>query len=83
MKGGLLSTLPLLRLWVRCYGLDNPRSNSVEDPKNIKDDKKEKESPELKEELSDEELKGVTGGVQWTQQDYKEEEQLGLWYPGM
>ena len=45
--------------------------------------KKEKESPELKEELSDEELKGVTGGVQWTQQDYKEEEQLGLWYPGM
>ena len=37
----------------------------MEDPKNIKDDKKEKESPELKEELSDEELKGVTGGVRW------------------
>ena len=37
----------------------------MEDPKN-KDDKKEKESPELKEELTDDELKGVTGGVHWT-----------------
>ncbi|WP_170953566.1 bacteriocin [Synechococcus sp. UW179A] len=55
----------------------------MEDHKNIKDDKNEKESPELKEELTDDELKGVTGGVQWTQQDYKEEEKLGLWYPGM
>ena len=35
----------------------------MEDPKNVKDDKEEKESPELKEELSDEELKGVTGGI--------------------
>ena len=35
----------------------------MEDTKNIKDDKKEKESAELKEELSDEELKGVTGGI--------------------
>ena len=33
------------------------------DPKNIKDDKKEKESPELKEELTEDELKGVDGGV--------------------
>ena len=66
------------RLITKCYS-----SITMEDPKNIKDDKKEKESPELKEELSDEELKGVTGGVQWTQKDYKEEEQLGLWYPGM
>ena len=35
----------------------------MEDPKNIKDDKKEKESPDLKEELTVEELKGVDGGV--------------------
>ncbi|KZR85209.1 hypothetical protein MITS9509_02486 [Synechococcus sp. MIT S9509] len=34
----------------------------MEDPKNIKDDKKKKESPELKEELSNEELKGLSGG---------------------
>ena len=31
--------------------------------KDPKDDKKEKESPELKEELTDEELEGVSGGV--------------------
>ena len=48
-----------------------------------KTEKKDKESPELKEELTDEELKGVAGGVKWTQQDYKNEEKLGLWYPGM
>ena len=48
-----------------------------------KNEKKEKESPELKEELSDEELKGLAGGVKWTQQDYKVAEQDGLWYPGM
>ena len=35
----------------------------MEDPKNIKDDKKEKESPELKEELTEDELKNVDGGV--------------------
>ena len=35
----------------------------MEDPKNIKDDKKEKESPELKEELTEDELKGVDGGT--------------------
>jgi hypothetical protein len=35
----------------------------MEDPKNIKDDKKQKESPELKEELTEDELKGVPGGV--------------------
>ncbi|WP_114992752.1 bacteriocin [Synechococcus sp. UW179A] len=35
----------------------------MEDPKNIKDPKKEKESPELKEELTEEELKSVDGGV--------------------
>ena len=34
----------------------------MEDPKNTKDDKKEKESPELKEELTEDELKGVDGG---------------------
>ena len=34
----------------------------MEDLKNIKDDKKEKESPGLKEELTEEELKGVDGG---------------------
>ena len=34
----------------------------MEDTKSIKDDKKEKESPELKEELTEEELKGVDGG---------------------
>ena len=55
----------------------------MEDPKDIKDAKKDKESPELKEELTDEELKGVAGGVKWTQQDYENEEKLGLWYPGM
>ena len=32
----------------------------MEDPK---DDKKEKESPELKEELTEDELKGVDGGT--------------------
>ena len=35
----------------------------MEDTKNIKDDKKEKESPELKEELTEEEVKSVDGGV--------------------
>ena len=34
----------------------------MEEPKNTKDDKKEKESPELKEELTEDELKGVSGG---------------------
>ena len=34
----------------------------MEDPRNIKDDKKEKESPELKEELTEEEVKSVDGG---------------------
>ena len=37
----------------------------MEDPKNIKDDKKEKESPELKEELTEEEAKSVDGGIRW------------------
>ena len=36
----------------------------MEDPKNTKDDKKEKESPELKEELTEEEVKGVDAGNQ-------------------
>ena len=35
----------------------------MEDPKNTMDDKKEKESPELKEELTEEELKGLSGGA--------------------
>ncbi|QNI54195.1 hypothetical protein SynBIOSE41_01681 [Synechococcus sp. BIOS-E4-1] len=35
----------------------------MEDSKNIKDDKKQKKSPELKEQLSEEELKGVDGGA--------------------
>ena len=34
----------------------------MEDPRKTKDDKKEKESPELKEELSEEEAKSVDGG---------------------
>ena len=34
-----------------------------EQAKNIKDDKKDKESPELKEELSEYEVKGVEGGT--------------------
>ena len=48
----------------------------MEDPKNTKDNKKEKESPELKEELtveelSDEDLKGISGGVnQWNYTRY-------------
>ena len=35
----------------------------MEDPKNIKDYKKEKESPELKEELTKDELKDVNSGL--------------------
>ena len=35
----------------------------MEAPKNIKVDKKQKESPELKEELTEDELKGVDGGA--------------------
>ena len=35
----------------------------MKDTKIIKDDKKEKESPELKEELTEDELKGVSGGA--------------------
>ena len=34
----------------------------MEHTQNIKDDKKEKESPELKEELTEEEVKSVDGG---------------------
>ena len=34
----------------------------MEDTKNTKDPKKGKESPELKEELTDEELSGLSGG---------------------
>ena len=46
-------------LW---YGFSNPLSTTMEDPKNTKDDKKEKASTELKEELTEDELKGVDGG---------------------
>ena len=35
----------------------------MEGPKNIKDEKKDMESPELKEELTDNVLKGVSGGA--------------------
>ena len=35
----------------------------MEDPKDIKDAKKDKESPELKEELTEDELKGLSGGA--------------------
>ena len=38
----------------------NTIGRAMKDPK---DDKKEKESPELKEDLTDEELEGVSGGV--------------------
>ena len=34
----------------------------MEETKNTKDDNKEKETPELKEELTEDELKGVDGG---------------------
>ena len=40
----------------------------MEDPKSTKDDKKEKESLELKEELTKEESKGVSGGRDATEQ---------------
>ena len=51
---------------LRRYSSFNPLGN-MEDPKNTKDDKKEKVSPELKEELTEEEVKSVDGGTgQWT-----------------
>ena len=40
----------------------------MEDSKNIKDDKKENESPEHKEELTEDEFKGVSGGKGVTEQ---------------
>ena len=40
----------------------NSPINLMEDPKNTKDDKKEKESPELKEELTEEVTKSFDGG---------------------
>ena len=44
----------------------NSPINLMEDPQNTmedtKDDKKEKEAPELKEELNEEQLEGVSGG---------------------
>ena len=40
----------------------NSPINLMEDPKNTKEDKNEKESPELKEKLTEDELKGVDGG---------------------
>ena len=46
----------------RCWVLGNSLGRTMEDTKNTKDPKKDKESPELKEELTDEELKGVSGG---------------------
>ena len=36
-----------------------------EQAKNLKDDKKEKESPELKEELTEEGLSGLSGGFKF------------------
>ena len=36
----------------------------MEDTKNTKDPKKDKDSPELKEELTDEELSGLSGGAE-------------------
>ena len=41
----------------------NSPINLMEAPKNIKDDKKKKESQEIKEELSKDELKRVSGGA--------------------
>lgn len=35
----------------------------MEDPKNGKDDEKEKESPELKKELTEDDLKDLNGGL--------------------
>ena len=45
-----------------CYGFINSLSTTMEAPKNIKDDKEEKEIPELKEELTEDEIKCVDGG---------------------
>ncbi len=52
----------------------------MEDPKNIKDDKKEKESPELKEELAEEELSALSGGMpsKFTTKDLTDEELKGV-----
>ena len=47
---------------LRSYSSVKPLA-TMEDSKNIKDDKKEKESPELKEELTEDQLDGVDGGV--------------------
>ena len=46
----------------RCWVLGNSLGRTMEDTKNTKDPKKGKESPELKEELTDEELSGLSGG---------------------
>ena len=42
----------------------------MEASKNIKDENKVKESPEIKEDLSKEKLKDVSGGESSIQQDY-------------
>ena len=43
--------------------LESDMSSTMEDPKNTKDDKKENESPELMEELTDKELSVLSGGT--------------------
>ena len=52
----------------------------MEDTKN-KDDKKEKESPELKEELTEDDLKGLSGGMpsKFTTKDPTDLEPLGFY----
>ena len=45
------------------FGLRTSHINTMEDPKNIKDPKKENESPEL----NDEVLKAIQGGMTWKQ----------------
>ena len=48
----------------RCWVLGNSLGRTMEDTKNTKDPKKDKDSPELKEELTDEELSGLSGGAE-------------------
>lgn len=51
-----------------CYGSSNPPRITMEDPKNTKGNKKEKDSLDLEKDLTEEELKGVSGGKGVTEQ---------------
>lgn len=66
MKGGVCDGTP--PFVVSLAMLQSVMNTIMEDPKNTKNDRKEKESPELKEELTADELKGVDGAGGVTQQ---------------